>query len=65
MAASVKTSREPLKILGDFSCHDDPELHGKREREEEAPVMRGLPSDSLTEVPGHPRWILTRNPDGA
>jgi hypothetical protein len=62
-AASVRTPREWLEILGDFSRHDDPELHGKHEEEQQAPVMRRPPSDGLIAVLRHPRGILTRSPD--
>jgi hypothetical protein len=53
-----------LETLGDFGYHDDPELHAEHEQDEEAPVMRRLPSADLVEVPHHPRGILARTPDG-
>jgi hypothetical protein len=53
-----------LEIPGDLSYHDDPELHAEREQEEEAPVIRGLPSAVLLAVPHDPHGILTRKPDG-
>jgi hypothetical protein len=54
-----------LELLGDLGCHDDPELQAEREQEEEAPVIRRLPSADLVEMPHHPRGILTRKPDGS
>jgi hypothetical protein len=56
-------STERLETLGELGGHDDPEDHAEPEQEEEAPVIRRVPSVALVEMPHHPRGILTRKPD--